>query len=182
MRRVVIAAAVALALGGCMRPPKPLQGQFPPVTVADAQARPMDGTRVRWGGEIVRTTPDDDETCFEIVSQPLDGRAEPGDQDTTFGRFIACTPGFYDPAIWAEHRDMTVVGTIDGYTDGNVGGRGYRFPKVRADAVYLWPKPLPQRTVVYDPYPYWGPWGYWGPYWGPYWGGGVWMRGGHHHH
>ena len=176
---LLAAALVAgVALSGCARPPAALRGAFPPTTVADAQAGGLVGERVRWGGEIVRTTPGADDTCFEVVSQPLDRRAEPRAVDQSFGRFLACAPGFYDPAIYAEKRELTVVGTVEGFTAGQVGERPYSFPQVRADTVYLWPKRQPRPMVVYDPWPYWGPsWGPY-PYWGPWgWYGGGWLVG-----
>lgn len=173
----LLLAVVALAVAGC-RPPKPLQGEFAPVTVLDAQMRDATGEHVRWGGVIVKTTPEESQTCFEVVSRPLDRRAEPPIRsDVTYGRFIACADGFYDPAVWEEKRRITVVGTVDGFVDGTIGDRPYRYPRVRAEAVWLWPRPRPQPDVVYaDPWgPWWGPG--WGPWWGPYpyWGGGVWV-------
>ncbi len=165
MRRLVRAGAVlALVLtAGCVRPPGRLAGDFPPVTVFDAQTRGEVGTRVRWGGTIVRTTPEDEGTCFEVVSFPLDRAARPILADDTLGRFIACTPGFYDPAVYALEREITVVGTIEGTSTGRVGEREYAFPRVRATAVHLWPRREPAPRVIYDPWP--------GPYWGwPYWG------------
>jgi outer membrane lipoprotein len=167
-----LSAALLLALVvavGCVRPPADLAGTFPPVTVRDAQAAPRAGERVRWGGEIVTATPAKDETCFEVVSRPLDAQACPRDTDETLGRFLACAAGFYDPAVWAPGRDVTVVGAIEGVETRKVGDFDYPFPRVRADVVHLWPR---QEDVVYEPYPgpYWG--GYWGPGWGWGWGWG----------
>ena len=149
-----------------------------PTTVSDAQWRDASGERLRWGGEIVQTTPATDETCIEIVSMPLDRRAEPRRVDQTYGRFVACAPGFYDPAIYAVERKVTVVGTVDGFVDGEVGDRGYRFPRVRAETVYLWPVLPPVPPVVYDPWPYYG-WG--GPFWGFGWRGAWGFAGGAGH-
>lgn len=161
---ILVLACLAVA---CARPPAALRGEFPPTTVADAQAGAPIGERVRWGGAIVRTTPGVDETCFEVMSKPLDRRAEPRTGDESFGRFLACATGFYDPAIYAEQREITVVGTVEGFVDGRVGERPYRFPKVRAEVVYLWPKREPRPLVYYyDPWPYWGPYPYWGWYGG----------------
>jgi outer membrane lipoprotein len=139
--------------------------------VADAQQREGVGERVRWGGELVSTTPGGGNTCFEVVSKPLDERARPRSVDESFGRFIACAPGFYDPAIYAPRRDVTVVGTLEPAEPGKVGDADYTFPRLRADAVYLWPK-LEPGDLGY--YPYWYPygWGWGGPWWG--WGGPWW--------
>lgn len=175
---VAVAVVLALLAGGCARPPAALRGSFPPTTVADVQAGAAVGERIRWGGEIVRTTPGAEDTCIEVMSQPLDRRAEPRAVDESYGRFVACAPGFYDPAIYAEKREVTVVGTVESFVDGQVGDRPYRFPKVRAETIYLWPKREPARVIYYDPWPYWGAYPYWGP-WG--WYGGVWVVRPHPH-
>jgi len=176
-RRLALLASLPV-LAACARVPPQLQGIYPELSVAQAQAQSVTGERVRWGGEIVSATPQTGETCFEVVSQPLDRRMRPLPTDDTSGRFIACEPGFADPAIYAPKREITVVGTLEQPTSAKVGEYDYSFPKVRADAVYLWPKREPRDMAYpygYGGYPGWG-WGFgwgWGwPYWGgPYWGG-----------
>jgi outer membrane lipoprotein len=73
VRAVLLLALVMLA--ACMRPPRPIAGDFPPVQVTDVQGGAHVGERVRWGGIIVETRPEQDQTCFQIVSLPLDARA-----------------------------------------------------------------------------------------------------------
>jgi outer membrane lipoprotein len=176
-----------------VRPPKPLEGEFEPSTVYDAQASDLTGQRVRWGGTIVSTTPEKDHTCLEIVSKPLDSRARPRPVDETYGRFDACGKGFYDPQIYSRGRDVTVVGTVEGSRTGKVGEYEYPFPRVDAETILLWPE-LPQYDYgsgYYYPYPagvYVGPawYPYYYPYWWgayPYWGWGWyggWHGGGWH--
>jgi outer membrane lipoprotein len=163
--------ALLLPLAACMKPPAPLQGAYPPLTVSGALQPGTTGERVRWGGEIASTTPRNGVTCFEVVSKPLDDRARPMLTDQTDGRFVACTSGFEDPDVFAPGREITVVGPIEPPTPGRVGEAEYSFATVRADTVYLWPKRQPRDLA----YPYWGGYPYWygwgGPVWG--WGGGV---------
>lgn len=165
-RHTVVVAAFVAGLAGCVRPPVPLRGMYEPLTVGDVQANASTGSRVRWGGSIVAVTPRADETCLEIVSHPLDGGARPLETDDTEGRFIACAPGFYDPAVYEKGREVTVVGTITGAIDGKIGERPYRFPRVDALHVHLWPKREP--TVVYRPA--------YDPFWYPYWWGPTYRR------
>jgi outer membrane lipoprotein len=161
--------AVLLMLAAC-RPPAPLQGTYPPLTPTGALQPGTTGERVRWGGEIASTTPKNGETCFEVVSKPLDGRARPETTDQTDGRFVACAAGFYDPQVYEPERQITVVGTLEAPTPGKVGEAEYSFATLRADSVYLWPK-RPRDLGYYYPYGGWGPyWGWGGPWWG--WGGG----------
>ena len=163
-------AIVALAglLGACATVPAPLQGQFAPVTPRDAAASGGQGEAVRWGGEIINVDPRPDQTCFEILARQLDSTARPVSRDPSDGRFLACRNGFYDPEEFKQGRNITVVGKLNGTEVGKVGQFDYTYPRVAADAIYLWPK----RSYSDYPYPYYDPWmwGY-GPYWGPYWGG-----------
>jgi len=160
-RALGVVLAAALAAAGCARPPKPLAGEFPPITPGDVQAGARVGERVRWGGDIVATTPRAGETCFEVVAKPLDRRARPRPVDETTGRFIACAAGFRDPAVYADGRELSVVGTVEALERGKVGDATYVYPRVRAEAVHLWPERPPSPPVVfYDPWP--------GPFWAPY--------------
>lgn len=199
-RRLVGTIVLCWLAAACARPPQRLAGEFPPLTVTEAQARSVTGERVRWGGQLVRTTPVDGQTCFEIISLPLDRHARPVVSDGSLGRFIACGTGFYDPEVYASRRDVTVVGTIDSIETGKVGEATYQFPHVQAETIYLWAPRNVARAYYAEPayyaagpwvgaYPYWGWGGYpgwYGPYglgigvgawsvpyyWGPGWWGG----------
>ncbi|MNU82112.1 Outer membrane protein slp precursor [compost metagenome] len=172
--RILITLAATLTLAACATAPKPLQGQFSPVSPRDSVAQKQTGTPVRWGGRIIETLPAQGETCFQMIARPLTGSGRPSStsSDASDGRFIACRAGFYDPAVFEPGRDVTFIGRIDGYQTTKIGEYDYPLPKIAADVVYLWPV---QREVdVVPAYPY-GPWGpAWGP--GPGWGWG--WRGG----
>jgi outer membrane lipoprotein len=168
--RLLAAGALALFLGACATAPKPLQGQFPTVTPRDATTGVQAGAQVRWGGRIVETKPGADSTCFQMISSPLSatGRPTRDTPDATDGRFVACRAGFYDPAIFAEGREVTFIGRVDGMENTRIGDYDYRLPRVTADVVYLWPQ---VREVEVRSYPspfYYDP--FWGPGWGPGWG------------
>jgi outer membrane lipoprotein len=176
--RLLILAAASAALGACATMPQPLQGNYANVTAMGAQQGGAGGTQVRWGGEIIKTEPGPQETCFYILSRPLDGQARPklGDAGQSQGRFMACHPGFYDPEVFTRGRELTVTGTLQGTVTRKVGEYEYAYPRVEANVVYLWPKrPIyvgtPYPPGFYDPFwgPGWGPWGYGYGY--PYWGG-----------
>ena len=175
MHRLSLLAWLPLLAACAPRIPPTLQGTFPELTVAQAQTQNISGERVRWGGEIASTTPQNDQTCVEVVSKPLDRRTRPALSDESSGRFISCEPGFEDPTIYAPGREVTVVGTLDGTSRAKVGDFDYTFPKVRAETIYLWPKRTP-RDVGY-PYGYYG-YGYPGWGWGAGWGWGGWGWGG----
>ncbi|HEX4480645.1 MAG TPA: Slp family lipoprotein [Rudaea sp.] len=168
MRGVFLLIVLSLlALGGCAIVPAPIAGKdFTAVTPQQAAMQNARGTRVRWGGEIIRVDPKADTTCFEVLSRDLYSDARPNRRDGSDGRFIACGKGFYDPAVYAKGRDLTVTGQLDGTERRPVGEHEYTYARVDAEGIYLWPKRV--RAPYYDPF-YCDP--LWGPCWGPYmWG------------
>lgn len=155
----VAASCVALAvLAGCATQPKPLQGAFDALSPRDAATGDHTGASVRWGGRIIHTQPGPDRTCFEMISTRLDASGRPAwASDDTWGRFIACRTGFYDPALFDPKREVTFTGRIDGYEVRKIDGYDYRFPRMAADVVYLWP--VRERVrVVTSPSPWPWPW------------------------
>ncbi len=174
--RPLVLIAAAAALGACATVPQPLQGTYDIVSPTAAKQAGSSAGKVRWGGEIIQTEPGPQQTCFYLLSHPLDKQARPelGESGDSQGRFVACRAGFYDPEVFTRGRELTVTGTLAGTVTRKVGDFNYAYPKIDADVVYLWPK----RPVVvryppgfYDPF--WGP-GF-GPYWGP-WGDPFWNR------
>lgn len=161
MTRRLIAPGIATAiasvfLAACATHPKPLQGHFDTLTPHQAVDGDRSGASVRWGGRIIRTEPRADRTCFEVISTKLDADARPvWATDDTWGRFIACRTGFYDPALFEPNREVTFTGRLAGYEKRKVEGYVYNFPVVEADVVYLWPK-RERVDVVTRPSPW--PW------------------------
>ena len=118
--------AVALALAGCVTAPAPLRGEFASSS-PDGIGGKSTQTTVRWGGSIITTEPGADQTCIEVLGRELNDNARPrATPDQSVGRFIACRSGFYDPAIFAEHREITVTGRLAGFESRRIGGYDYR--------------------------------------------------------
>lgn len=158
--RIVALGLAALLLAACASQPKPLQGEFAQISPQDAVERDSTGAMVRWGGRIVRTEPLANRTCFEMISTRLNSYGRPyWASDDVGGRFIACRTGFYDPALFSANREVTFTGRIEGYENKRIGEYDYRFPRVAADVVYLWP--VRERVDVITrpaPWPWWGWW------------------------
>jgi outer membrane lipoprotein len=159
--RAVGIMVALLALAACASHPKPLQGAFVELPPHAAMATDSTGAMVRWGGRIVQVEPRQDRTCFEMVSTRLTATGRPywADDDSN-GRFIACRAGFYDPAVFEKNREVTFTGRIEGYENRRIGEYDYRFPRVAADVVYLWPRREDVRYIVTRPAP-WPWWGWW---------------------
>lgn len=152
-------AAVSLFAAGCATVPAPLAGEFPEIVPEQASERDVD-TRVRWGGSIVDTRPGSEETCIEILARDLGHDLRPLDTDRTHGRFLACRDGFRDPAVFTDGRELTVVGRLSGFVSDTIGEFEYDYPRVEAEAMYLW-SPRAD-TIHYHPDPWWHT-GFW-PY------------------
>lgn len=165
MRHLSLTIAI-LAVAGCATVPPQLAGNdFAAVTPQQAAAGSAHGTRVRWGGEIIKVEPKSDSTCIEVLSRDLYSDARPNRHDSSDGRFIACGKGFFDPAVYGKGRDVTVTGQLSGSEQHKVGEYTYTYATVDTDGVYLWPR-RDRTYAYYDPWsPYWGD-----PYWtNPYW-------------
>ena len=158
-RLAVLATATAL-LAACASQPQPLQGAFAQISPRDAVTTDSTGAMVRWGGRIVDVEPQPNRTCFEMISTRLSNTGRPyWASDDVGGRFIACRTGFYDPALFEKNREVTFTGRVAGYENRRIGQYDYRFPRVEADVVYLWP--IRERVDVVTrpaPWPWWGWW------------------------
>lgn len=168
MTRLIPLIAIAGLLSGCATVPDPLAGEYSSVTPEEARDANLSGQDVRWGGEIVETRPLADKSCLEILSRQLGRTARPTGGDQGMGRFIACKPGFLDPAEFAQGREVTVTGRLAGVDSGKIGEFQYQFPRVDAGSVYLWPERRDYddrgpRGHYYHRYPY-----FYDPFFWPY--------------
>ena len=160
-----LAALSIVFAGGCATAPKPLQGQFESLSADSARQQDALGSTVRWGGEIIAVEADAQQTCFVVLSRSLSPTARPViKREESLGRFIACRQGFYDPALFAEGRDITVTGRIADYESRKVSNFDYRYPRVAAEVIHLWPerRPTDPRRLPpvgmywrYDPFWFW---------------------------
>jgi outer membrane lipoprotein len=155
----------ASVLGACSVVPKELR-QAPPDNPVLAEVR-VDadryiGRQVRWGGMIIAVDNEQVETRIEIVARDLLRSGRPLETDHSTGRFIAEFPGFLDPAVYAEGRDITISGVVTGIEPGKIGEHDYTWPVIRVHHHFLWPpradlrRDYPARYYYfYDPwYPY----------------------------
>lgn len=157
----LLATCAVLLLGACSSIPQQLQGEYPPLVPRVTSERDI-GTQVRWGGIILAAQPEQDRTCFEILSRELGSSMRPRDVDLTQGRFIACQRGFHDPEVFAKGREVTVIGQLQQIDLRKVGDFNYRYPVLAADFITMWPE-RPD-VIIRDYYdPFYHPW-YWGPY------------------
>lgn len=159
--RILFPALAAATLAACA-PPKTLRGEFAEISPQQAQTV-VSGTQdpIRWGGMILSMENSATQSCFEVLSRPLNVNARPIAGDQEQGRFLACYAGYKDPKVFEPGREITVVGRLNGTEPRKVGEYDYQYPKVAASEVYLWAERSDvQYAYLYDPFPY--------PYYGPY--------------
>ncbi len=160
----------------CASVPKPLTGDFAPVTASSVTESGRNGDAVRWGGLVVEVEPEAERTCLQILSRPLSEIARPSarDRDQSEGRFLACRAGFYDPEVFTRGREVTITGRVVGSTERSVGEYRYVMPEVAADVIYLWPE-RPEYDRLYVDYGF----GF-GPFYDPWWPRRGWYGGYYH--
>lgn len=165
---------IAGMLTGCASVPDQLEGDYSESFFANQATEQSVGANVRWGGAVIETMPESDRTCIEVLAKPLDIRARPEPSDENLGRFLACRGEFIDPEIFSGGREVTAVGRISGFREGNVGEYDYVYPVIDADAVELWPEEL--ETAYYGGGYYGYGYSLWPYYRSPFYYGGFGRR------
>jgi outer membrane lipoprotein len=137
---------LALLLGACATGPSfDNLGVDPLLTPQGVAASPQHamGRSIQWGGSILATTNQRDQTLVEVLAYPLDGKGRPRTGQDPQGRFVLEQRGFLDPATYAKGRQITVVGTLTGTRTGRIGETPYTQPVVDSRQTYLWPVEQP---------------------------------------
>lgn len=159
-------------LTGCVSLPESLRSgpqQSPDPAQVRAAPQQYKGMSVRWGGVIVTVENGPEQSVVEVVSRPLSDSARPRQTDETAGRFLVRINGFVDPVDYVAGRELTVVGTLEGVEQRDIGTYRYSYPLVQATSHYLWPlRPPPMPDPYYYYSPFYDPWYPYGPYRYPY--------------
>jgi outer membrane lipoprotein len=97
------------------------------------------GKTVIWGGEIIKTINQKDETTLiEIFQRPLTRMGEPEVTEPSGGRFLALSQEYLEPYIFREGMTITVAGDILGEKTRPLGEIEYRYPLLLSKEMYLW--------------------------------------------
>jgi outer membrane lipoprotein len=146
-----------LLFSSCTTIPEQLQGEYTTLIPRDATEKDLE-TAVRWGGVVLETRPEENFTCFEILSRQLQKSMRPEVSDQNDGRYVACKPGFYDPETFKKGREVTLTGKLIYMDVRKVGEYDYQYPVVDIEFMSLWPKRRDNRHYRYygmhQPY-YW---------------------------
>lgn len=192
--RILPLGLILMTLSGCVSYPiaKNLQKQAQPLALSQVVEDPdaNQGKLVIWGGKIIKTANDVNNSAIYVLALPLDDSGEPVLYANSAGRFIASSKGFLDPEIYKNGRLITVAGTVAGLETEAVQKANYTYPVLNIKQIHLWP--AERRYYYYHPdgywYGYYPDWWYWGWYPGWSWGWGWYYRGdwdgdgGYHYH
>jgi outer membrane lipoprotein len=121
------------------------------------------GKIVIWGGEIVQTINQNEETTLiEISERSLSWQEEPKESSPSIGKFLVLVEKHLDPFIYQKGKEITVAGKIIGEKTQRSGEKEYRYPFLLAKQIFLWRENYP---YYYDPY---FPWWFYDPLWPDY--------------
>src|SRR5690554_301380 len=85
---VIMALGVTLLLlSACTTVPEQLKGDYSAITPESDRESHLQ-SRVRWGGVILEPRPEEDHTCFEVLSKRLQSSMRPSRSDQSQGRFV----------------------------------------------------------------------------------------------
>jgi len=150
MTRILSFIVLLLGLTACASSPLKLEGvdrSLSPAMVSTAH--PHSGQRVAWGGVIMRTEPQAQQTRIEVLAYPLDRYGAPDAQSASQGRFLLLHPGYLEPADYAPGRWISAVGQIGQPQTGKIGEASYTFPVLEAEQLHLWPADSGSRTSTH---------------------------------
>jgi outer membrane lipoprotein len=118
-----------------------------------AQADQLKGRTVILGGYILETLNLESETILDVLQVPLAIGEEPGQKDSSEGRFRVYHLGFLDPEIYSKDRVVTVAGEVIGSGFEEIGGHRSQYLKIKHREIYLWPE-YQTRPYPFPPWPY----------------------------
>jgi len=104
------------------------------------------GSLVVWGGQIVAVRNLAEHTEISLVSLPLDSGDRPVTDAEPGPRLIIQQPGFLEPVNYAPGRFVTVLGTVQGIEESQVGEFWLAQPRLLAESIHLWPTDMRRWT------------------------------------
>jgi outer membrane lipoprotein len=150
-RKLYVLVLFALLLGCAGMPEFDTSGVDRSLTPQSVNAEPelSRGKVALWGGTILETRNLKDATQIEMLAYPLDASYRPMLDSKPLGRFIVRHAGYLEPTTYAQGRYMTVMGTVSGSQNGQVGETTYTYPVVSDTHLHLWSQSDSGRTSVH---------------------------------
>lgn len=141
MAKTLAALSSLLLLLGCSSSPvlqtEGVNQHLTAKQVADA-GYGMAGKRVVWGGVIINSSNLKNGSRLEILSYPLNKRLRPQIDKLAGSRFFAYQQGYLETVDYAAGRQVTLVGSIRGNEEAQLGEHNYRYPSLNIEQLHLW--------------------------------------------
>ena len=102
-------------------------------------AKPLDGTRVLWGGVIINATNLTEKTRLEVLAYPLNDKQRPQTDKAAGSRFLAYQQGYLETADYAAGRQVSMLGIIGKIEEARLGEHSYVYPTIDIEQLHLWP-------------------------------------------
>lgn len=142
-RNAICAGLMLLLIAGCASGLSPgakaLVTSTDPFSALQAEPDRYMGETVLLGGRILEIAPSPTATELIVLELPLDWQDRPKQRANSQGRFIVQAAEFLDPARYTPGALLTVVGTLGGSETRAIGGFDYRYPRLLATEIKLWP-------------------------------------------
>ncbi|QKK11587.1 MAG: hypothetical protein HND59_08300 [Pseudomonadota bacterium] len=97
------------------------------------------GRRVHWGGVIVSSRNQADESVVELLAYPLGDSGRPNTDSAPLGRILAVKKGYLETLDYSAGKIASFVGTVQPSRSGRVGATEYRYPVLQIEQSALWP-------------------------------------------
>ena len=123
------------------------------------------GSKVIWGGIIIETVNDEDQTTVEVLATTMAKSFRPT-STVSSGRFLIRTTDYLDPLVFAKGAMITVAGEVRGIEERKIDKRNYKYPVVKPKEMRIFVEaPEDELYPHYHEAPY-NP--YYRPYYYPY--------------
>ncbi|WP_298437509.1 Slp family lipoprotein, partial [Geobacter sp.] len=156
MRRMVVAAVMALLLGGVGEArgfsTEALRLVDESITFIELSAHPENyrGKYVLLGGTIVGEETGAGGTRLEVAELPLDSARKPDDSFSAGGHFVAISRDVLSAARYRPGVLVTVIGRVTGTAPVVAGGEEYPAPAVAIREMRIWVEYGPDRGYGED--------------------------------
>jgi len=142
MKRLLLLLS-CLLLGACISLPQEMKNaHVKDISYAEVNGKSNSSidVPVRWGGIIIDVVNDESFSLVQVLFYPLNYLGKPQLDKPAEGRFFVKSNEFFDPLVYTNNTEITVVGILNGDIEHKVGKRRIQIPLILSKNVHLWPK------------------------------------------
>ena len=143
---------LCLLLGSCTSLPQTMKGHMKDIPYAEVNGKVNHSSNVpvRLGGIIVDVVNEESFSLVQVLFHPLNYFGRPQLYKPAEGRFFIKSTEFFDPLVYTNNTEITVVGTLNGDIERKIGKRIIQIPLILSKNIYLWPKYHHERSEYHN--------------------------------